>query len=276
MTDPELLFHYQQHGREEGRVCSQVRDRQSFLKIMPADARILEIGPFWGPAFTRPLFDVAYIDAYDREELQRRAERDPNSGGAMVPEIDYVWQGQPYENLINVKFDVAYSSHNIEHQPDLIRHLRDVASVLRPGGVFALVIPDKRYCFDHFLSSSDITDIMEGYMHRRTRHSMAKVIADKMMHTHNDPLRHWLVDHGRDPRYEGPSEYRKNCIIQGMAYYENGKEYIDAHAWHFTPDTFGSIIEELFALNISPFDIKRIYPTVFGSFEFYALLHKRP
>ena len=85
-----------------------------------------------------------YVDVLDREALQKKAAGDPNSRGALVPEIDFIWKGEPYRELTRREFDVVFSSHNVEHQPDLVAHLEDVASVLRPGGLFLMVIPDKR------------------------------------------------------------------------------------------------------------------------------------
>jgi len=274
MNDAELSFHYYAHGRSEGRVCSEVRDRYSFLNAVPVRAKILEIGPSWAPAFRRPTHDVTYVDVYDTKELQCVANRDPNSQDAKVPEIDYVWRGEAYHDLIGDDFDVVFSSHNIEHQPNLIGHLRDIASVMRPSGLFVLVIPDKRFCFDHFLPVTDIADVLEAHVHRRTRHAVRKVIADQMMHAHNDAKQHWLGEHGSDPRFDGPNEYRSQCILRAMAYHDAGDTYIDAHAWQFTPDTFKSIINELHAVKMSPLKVARLYSTVFGSFEFYALLEK--
>jgi hypothetical protein len=60
-----------------------------------------------------------------------------------------------------------------------------------------------------------------------------------------------------------------------MAYQDSGAGYVDAHAWHFTPDTFAAIITELHAIKMVPLQVARIYPTVYGSFEFYALLQRR-
>lgn len=274
MDDAALEFHYQAHGRVEGRRCSRVHDRTSFVAHVPSGLQVLEIGPFWAPAFRAPRHDVAYLDVFDREELQRRAAKDPNSRGAVVPEIDYVWHGERYCDLIKREFDVVFSSHNIEHQPDLVAHLQDVASVLRPGGMFCLVIPDKRYCFDRFIPETMIPAVIEAHIYRRRRHSLATLLTDKMMHTHNEAAEHWRGNHGRDPRSDSPSAYRtqliEDCIAQAMG----SNEYIDAHAWQFTPDGFRSAAKEVYALGFTTLRAARVYQTVYSSFEFYAVLEK--
>jgi hypothetical protein len=104
---------------------------------------------------------------------------------------------------------------------------------------------------------------------------VAKVLADQMMHAHNEPLRHWQADHGSDPRHTEPSDDRTQCILRAMAYHDADADYVDAHAWHFTPEAFAAIITELHAVRLVPLQVARVYPTVFGSLEFYALLQKR-
>ncbi len=44
--------------------------------------------------------------------------------------------------------DLLVASHVIEHVPDLITWLREIASVLKPTGQARLAIPDRRYTFD--------------------------------------------------------------------------------------------------------------------------------
>ncbi len=130
MSDAELLYHYEAHGRAEGRVCSEVYNRASFLKLVPPSAKILEIGPSYTPAFRRPAHHVVYIDVHDTEELRRRADADPAAGsapeddGPVVPEIDHVWRGERYRELIREDFDVVLAAGTNTHQPNLVMHHR--------------------------------------------------------------------------------------------------------------------------------------------------------
>ncbi len=81
---------------------------------------------------------------------------------------------------------MVFSSHNIEHQPCLITHLAEVASLMRTGGWFLLAIPDKRYCFDHLLPESTITDVLEPFLSGRRDHAVRSLVQGRMMHTHNE------------------------------------------------------------------------------------------
>jgi SAM-dependent methyltransferase len=274
MTDQELGFHYRTFGQSEGRRCAAVHNRESFTALVPGGIALLEIGPSWAPAFRRPAANVKYLDVFEREELQRRAARDPSSRGAMVPEIDFIWRGGRYRDIISQQFDAVYSSHNIEHQPDLVSHLADVSSVLRVGGGCFLVVPDKRYCFDYFLPETTIAEVIEAHAQHRIRHSVATLLCSETMHTHNDPKRHWAGDHGPDPRYAEPGPHRANLIRHMLSAGKQSDGYVDSHAWRFTPSGFRSIFAELHGVGLTDLVLRRVYSTIRGSFEFYAVLAK--
>src|SRR5205823_10898481 len=120
------------------------------------------------------------------------AEQIPNLDPAGVPEIDFVGA------LSEVKdhFGLVLSCHSVEHHPDLVRHLKDVENVLDSDGVYALVIPDKRYCFDHFLPESNLAEVIAAHHELRTKHTLQKVIEHRSLTTHNFVDRHWRGDHG--------------------------------------------------------------------------------
>lgn len=44
-------------------------------------------------------------------------------------------------NFPNESFDLIVSSHTIEHIPDILRSLKEMARVLKPGGLLALIYP---------------------------------------------------------------------------------------------------------------------------------------
>ncbi len=276
-SEAEAVYHYQMHGKAEGRICNSIDCRDSFLRLIPADATLLEIGPFCWPAFRTAEHRVRYLDAHSTDELRNKARQVEGADLSNVPNIDYLWTGEPYKSLIRDQtFDIAYSSHNIEHQTCLVSHLNDVASVLREHGRYFLVIPDKRYCFDHYLPESTMVDILDAFITRRRRHSLRNLIRDRVLLTHNDRARHWMGDHGPDPRtnqMSGPATRgildQLETIVRRMQIED---PYIDTHAWQFTPDIFRHLVDALCAAGLVPFQTERVYQTLFGSFEFYAVL----
>lgn len=264
--------HYGSFGRAEGRVCSRVKSRADFVALVPADLAILEVGPFFSPAFRRPRVNVRYLDCLSTESLLERAGTVKGAVFENVPEIDYVWAGERYRDIVDRTFSVVYSSHNIEHQTCLIRHLQDLESVLADDGAAFFVIPDKRFCFDHFFAETNLADVFDAWVGQRHRHSVRDILEHRFFCTHNDAVRHWRGDHGDWAALaplEGDREVAFRAEVERL---RTSGEYADVHAWKFTPESFAVLLDNLFRLQMTRFRVARIYPTVKNSQEFYAVL----
>jgi SAM-dependent methyltransferase len=239
--------------------------RSQFLASIPRQGAILEIGPFTNPGLRGPT--VRYFDVLNKVDLLARAQyenyliSDPNN----VPEMDYV---SPVGDLsiIPDQFPVIYSSHCIEHQPDLITHLQRVEALLTPSGRYFLTIPDKRFCFDASIAESDLAIVIEAHHQNQKVHSLANIIRYFALTTHNDPKRHWLKRNG------SPTSVVENTRSALDSFDKAEGNYIDVHAWRFTPSSFQTIIEQLGRLNYINLRVEQVYPTPPGSNEFYAVL----
>jgi len=264
--------HYEQYGRDEGRISSLIGGRVDFLNLIPPTASLLEIGPFCTPCFTTSTHKVRFLDAFPTDELRKIAGELSWGRPDLVPEIDYVWRGEPYAELIEHRFDAVFTSHNIEHQPCLVTHLQDVASVLAPGRRLFLIIPDRRYCFDYYLSESTIADVLDAFVERRRQHSARSVLEHRLMLTHNEAAAHWAGDHGADPRRRAPDAEIVGRIAENLKTLTARDGYTDTHAWQFVPDSFAQLIGTLNAAGLTPFEVERVYPTLWSSNEFYAVL----
>ncbi|CAN5288769.1 hypothetical protein BH10PSE4_BH10PSE4_08780 [soil metagenome] len=261
--DAQMREHYLAHGQAEGRTSSPAATREGLLALIDPDAEILEIGPSWGPVFKG--LNVRYLDILTTEQLRARA-REHGVDEALCPTIDYT-QGL---TAVDRQFDVVFSSHNIEHQPDLVRHIREAAAVLRPGGVYVLLVPDKRFCFDHFLPVTTIAEVLEGYMEGRTRHAARHVLEHIALTAHNETGAHWGGEHGASP-FDAPAGRLK--LAMEMMESRSG-DYIDVHAWKFTPEVFRGVFAALVALELVPVDVLRVYDTPQGRNEFGVVLRK--
>jgi predicted SAM-dependent methyltransferase len=60
--------------------------------------------------------------------------------------------------------DYAVASHVVEHVPDLIDWLTEIASVLRSTGELRLIVPDKRFLFDIFRRETSLADVLLSYI----------------------------------------------------------------------------------------------------------------
>jgi hypothetical protein len=260
-SDADLLAHYEKHGRSEGRWAAPLVTRSAFvegLRVVSA----LEIGPFFNPSLTGP--DVRYLDICSTDELKERA-RSSGLDPTAVPPIDYV---SPPDRLDTrgQRFPLVFSSHVIEHQPDLIHHLQEVEVILLFNGAYALVVPDCRYCFDHFIAPSNIAEVIGAYEEKRRRHTLANYVEHSVLTTHNDPLLHWKGEHG-EPQVD------RARIQAAVGQWRAAKgAYLDVHAWQFTPASFRQIILGLYDLGLTKLKPLRVYDTPCGNFEFCAVL----
>lgn len=125
------------------------RDASRFMKGIDTRKRILEIGPFYSPIFTKAEADVYYADICNDSEILQKFKNEPCVKKAVS--IDYVIKESYTADLKNVPpFDYVISCHVLEHIPRIIDFFLDIQNVMSPGGLFYAMLPDHRYCFDHF------------------------------------------------------------------------------------------------------------------------------
>ena len=268
MQPEELAQHWIHQGIKEGRQGGRIADRNQFADLIPANASVLEIGPFNRPMKTGP--NVRYFDVLDRNGLIERAQKIGYETSGIPSKIDYV-SAEADLSVVQETFDFVLSSHAVEHQPDLVRHLMEVERLLNPGGCYFLIIPDKRFCFDHFMPETPLSLVVEAYVNNHTRHPLHSVFEHRMLATHNDPLLHWQGNHGE--RYAS-LKIRYDIAMEEFRSARGG--YIDVHAWYFTPESFRETtiaLAALFPVSLVPI---RIYPTRYGVLEFFAILRKMP
>lgn len=283
LSPAEATLHHQTEGRDAGLIGTAVHHRAALCQLLTAGtdigADVLEIIPGISPSLCPPDYRVRYLDVMDTAHLRAFAQAcglDP----AQAPEVHYLWRGEPYRDLIATRFTALFSCHNIQRHPNLTHHLRDAADILAPGGLYLLIVPDKRYCYDHYLPLSTIADVLEAHMENRQRHAPRHMLEHDLHHTHNDSRGHWNGDHGNDPRLAGNTAERGARISAALAARaaQTGHADIHAgiHAWRFTPDSFRLIFDDLHAAGLSPFTVERVYPTIRGSLEFFAVLRHMP
>ena len=242
--------------------------RAAFLREVDS-TNCLEIGPFDCPQVAGP--GVRYFDVLDRDALIERARGHGRSFGE-VPVIDYVSPTGDLD-IVDQTFSTVFSSHTIEHQPDLLGHLKQVARLLEDGGRYHLIIPDRRYCFDRFNPESTLAEVLKAHGEQRQRHSEAAIRAHIENVTHNNALAHWLGSHGEPLVLSDKT--RQGLADSEVARAEAG-EYVDVHAWVFTPQSFLNLMRELRAHHELPFAVESVSRTRFGEQEFFARLRKTP
>ena len=264
----ELEQHYLTFGIHEGRASSHAARREGLIEMLGESASVLEIGPFLNPVMRGRR--VRYFDVLDTAGLKARAAIQ-NYRYSDAPEIDYVSPAGDL-SIIKDRFASLLSAHCIEHQPDIVRHLRQAGGLLQPGGRYYLIVPDKRYCFDHFIAESTVAGMIDAYSEERRIHRLASVIEHRALTTHNDPARHWNGDH-TDTGYIDSIPQRTRAAM--AEYAAAGGAYVDVHAWQFTPASFRHTMTTLSRLGLSPFDVTAVHGTPRPRNEFTAILARK-
>lgn len=296
--DDVIEEHYRRFAVEQGRSTCPY-DRSEYLRLLLQEKidntplKALEISP-WDRPFLRGN-NVKYFATEDADTLRKHASASGRNHQNVPDKIDFV---SPSADLgvVNEAFDIVFSSHVIEHTPDLVEHLHGVSRILNRGGLYVLIIPDKRYCFDYYHPESTIAEVIDAFANERKNPRLADVINHSYTYTHNNPLLHWLGEHGLRYGYRDTTlEPDAKIEIMDEYFYDDGKginrekfnhlvekyadalergEYISAHNWRFTPELFGYIINMLNALEFIDLKIYRLCHTVWGRQEFIAMLEK--
>ena len=245
---------------------------EKILKHIDLEGRGLEIGASYNPAAPKSEgFDVRTIDHLDREGLVRKYSGQEGVDTGRIEEVDYVWKGESYAELTGRKdyFDWIIASHLVEHTPDLIGFLLNCDEVLKDTGVLSLVIPDKRFCFDHFRPVTSIASIIDSHL-----------VSDRI-HTPGRIAEYYLgvVTRGGsiawEERSRGEFEFRYSTFEAGSRFNRAREvnEYEDIHAWCFVPHSFRLIINDLHMLGLIPFREVDFFMT--EGFEFFATLGRQ-
>jgi SAM-dependent methyltransferase len=271
-SDNQLAAHYRDYGRQEGRRAHSIQDRNAFAELIAND-RALEIGPYAQPLLRGP--HVRSADIYSTAQLRAMAPA-ANLDPERIPDIDWVVAPTNLE-AIDEKFDAVLSSHAIEHQPNLVGHLRQVSELLLDEGRYLLLVPDHRYCFDHFKTPSTIVDVLDAFARNVAKHDPKSLILSRLLITHNEPSRHWSGDHGlpeHNPHF--PHDDRITLLASALELLNKASDALyNDHAWFFTPDSFVSIMNDLKVLGLTNLHVERLYPTLRNTLEFWVVLQKR-
>jgi len=271
VSDDELKAHYDRIGIQEGRACSRIRCRNDFIGVISNfKGERLEIGPFCSPILIKDS-RTYFSDYLDTAELQIEAIKQKHNPDD-VPVIDFPTKEVTLDVVVGTKrFFVVVSCHNIEHYPDLVTHLQEVNAVLMKGGYYFLVIPDKRFSAHYYQENSMLPEVLAAYAEKRKLPNIENVLKSFEFITHSYPQRHWMNDHGANTYYV-PKKASLLISLEQITQSVQRKEYNDIHCWRFTPQSFIEIIDSLKDLKLINFQPVRVFPTLFGSNEFFVVL----
>ena len=191
----------------------------------------------------------------------------------MIEEVDFIWQGESYLELTGKPkyYDWIIASHVIEHIPNLISFFNDCDSILKDDGVISLVVPDKRYCFDHYRPLTGISKIIDSHLLKNTIHTPGTVVEYFLNTVSKGDAIAW--DSKTTGKYKYKFIHSREDALGGMKSVLEENAYLDVHAWCFVPHSFRLIIHDLFCLGLIPFQEVGFFPT--EGCEFYITLGRK-
>jgi SAM-dependent methyltransferase len=225
--------------------------RQRFVdRHAPKAGPGLEIGPSFNPLAPKAAgYRVDILDHADAAAL-RAKYRDAGVDTGRIEEVDFVWHGEPLSATIGRRgcYDWIIASHVIEHTPDLVGFLLECQTLLAPAGRLVLVVPDKRYCFDHHRSLTSTGDVLDAHQQGCTRPSPGRVF-DHYANAVRKGRAGQLSWHRHAPGTLHPVHDMASARDAWRAA-QRGSDYVDVHNWRFTPASFQLLIDDLRELGL--------------------------
>lgn len=237
------------------------RQEKILSAIDPATQSGIEIGPLNRPIVTRQMGKIHYVDYATTEELKLKYASEPSVDIDQIVEVDDIWGEKRLPELVGNKapFDYVIASHVIEHVPDLVGWLKEIHAVLKPGGVLALAIPDKRYCFDFLRQPTEPAQVIEAYLLGNRKPTPGQVFE------FHSRFVLWQEQIGWSHEVERSELVRLHTDQQAFelahqASIDNG--YYDVHCWVFTPRTFFQLLRTLIDIGLVDFKVTQYYESV--------------
>jgi len=254
--------------------------RRRILSLAPLNKGVgLEIAPLDSPIALKEECDVRYIDVLDTHRLHDHFRGDPNVNLDDVVDIDFALHDGDgrIRSLAEVAspdgpYEWVVASHVIEHVPDLIGWLANIAEVLKDEGHLLLVVPDKRYTFDTQRPLTTVGQILEAHSYRHKTPS-ERAVFDHFRSIVAVPAADlWAGRPGSDyPRvytFEDAAHMRQISLETG--------DYTDSHVWLFTPSVLIDQIVELGRLGLCDFIVEHLIDTAPNELEFSISLLRIP
>lgn len=216
-----------------------IKNNMSINKI-----KMLEIGAFDYPTFGKNEVDIVYCDYFSKEEIfdNHNAAKPERVKNAV--DVDYIIKDNNFIKYINQRFDLIIANHVVEHVPNIISWMQNIASILNPEGYLFLSVPDKEFTFDKIRPLTSVSQIIRNYEENIEAPTVYQVYEQRYLYrpirandVWNDNCQH-LLGKKRIENSQVAMEIAKKEVA------ENG--YVDVHCNVFTYDKFLEVFDELF------------------------------
>jgi hypothetical protein len=239
---------------------------QRIFEHLDIEKNGLEIGPSYSPlASKKSKYKVHIIDHLSTQDLIEKYRSDPLVNENNIEEVDFVWQGESLADTVQGnKYDWVIASHVIEHVLNPIGFLIDLSMILNVDGVISLAIPDYRFCFDSLRGASSIAEIISAHEERLTKHRPASVFEHYFTSCEKNGVISWSEGVTGDVSLRYSFDVAKKMFDEAS---QPGGEYIDIHAWKFSPHVFQlmfKLAKDLYQIDL---EIVSVYQTLQNEFH---------
>jgi SAM-dependent methyltransferase len=254
--------------------------KQKLTGLLPTATGLgAEIGPLNIPLLSRDEARILYVDHLDTAGLRAKY---PTLGD--IAEIDRPMVNDSLADTLSADapLDYVVGSQVFEHVPNPIRWLHEIAAILRPGGLLALSLPDRRLTFDLLRQETRPADIIAAYIDDHTIPGIRSVYDNHALASFINM--HWATSESvyPDDVINGRGAVNpKRATDQALQMVQLAKagQYLDVHAWVYTPVSFLLTMAQLAAEGLIPFSCRQFYPTDAtspdrGSSSFTIILEK--
>jgi SAM-dependent methyltransferase len=216
-------------------------------------------------------FAVKVVDFLDTDALRRKygTDQHPNIDPGAIEPVDFVSRSEPLVDLVGADgpYDWIVASHVVEHIPDLVSFFQDVERVLAPNGRLALVIPDRRYTFDHLGELTTTGQVLDAFLERRTGPTPGQAFDHYARFVTLGGSIAWSAagEGALEPFH--PYEAARDAYARALA----GDDFDgELHCWRFTPESFRLLVDDLGDLGLTTLGVAAEHEPV--GCEFFVTL----
>lgn len=233
----------------------------------------LEVGALDNPIVPPDSPGIFYVDHVDTAALREKYKEHPLVKLEKLVEVHGVWGEKTLAEaaaaVVPVDFFVA--SHVIEHVPNLIGWLQEIATVLKPNGHVRLAIPDRRFTFDLLRRETGIAEVLAAHF-AKARVPQVPQLVDHMENVAKvDAALAWAGTLDREAVEKHHSAAEMLEVVNDAL--QNGN-YHDVHCWVFTPHSFAMLMGRLADLGYHSFACHRFHDTERNTYEFFVSMEQ--
>ncbi|WP_233800161.1 class I SAM-dependent methyltransferase [Paraburkholderia sp. HP33-1] len=255
---------------------SEFRDKRRcrLLKgLNVKDSVGVEIGPLCWPLVRRSDGgEIIYVDHTDTPHLREKYKDDPSLDVNEIVDVDAVWGRNTLHEAIKGRYvDYVVASHVVEHVPDLVTWLRELATVLKRTGEVRLAVPDRRYTFDYLRRESRLPEVLASYIARARIPQTYSLLDHCLSAAHISTQEAWQkrIDPQSVKRlhtWQGALHVARDGFINGT--------YHDVHCWVFTPRSFAKLMADLCEMEMIDFACEEFNDTLHNDIEFSVVMRR--